>query len=323
MNTLRSVRWTFTATALKRALVILLFLYIARMIDSQALGLFGTYTRLITLLTTFAVFSLDALYIVEKDPDRMYPLFISLPLVLGAILTILLPVGSGLIARLYKTPELQSLILYTFPILLFYVLRQVLKVSLKKEFQFKQTSIFETVNVLLYCARHGDLPLLATQHLGNPDRVFLRRSHRNRAAAVQPRQSISSKAVSCAFPDTCSRENRSLQRKRRLSDHHHRHALDGRVRGDRADLPAGNRLSGERYRIHGHLLPGVERGIVAGHAHDRIGVAGVLPFVRADDQRRHAAQRPALPLLHHINALAPGAVLHPAGEQTGSAGAGR
>ncbi len=151
MSTLRSVRWTFSATVLKRALVILLFLYIARMIDSEALGLFGTYTRLITLLTTFAVFSLDALYIVEKNPERTFPIFVSLPLMLGLILTILLPVCSGSISGLYKTPELQRLILYTFPILMVYVLRQILKVSLKKEFRFKQTSIFETANVLLYC----------------------------------------------------------------------------------------------------------------------------------------------------------------------------
>ncbi len=151
MSTLRNVRWTFSATVLKRALVIVLFLYIARMIDSEALGLFGTYTRLITLLTTLAVFSLDAFYIVEKEPVKAFPLFISLPLILGLALTILLPILAGPIAGLYKTPELKSLILYTFPILMVYVLRQVLKVSLKKEFRFKETSLFETANVLLYC----------------------------------------------------------------------------------------------------------------------------------------------------------------------------
>ncbi len=150
MNTLGSIRWTLSATVFKRALVILLFLYIARVIDSEALGLFGTYTRFITLLTTFAVFSMDALYIVEKDSERMFPLFVSLPLLLGLIATIALPFTSGLIAALYETPELKRIVLYTFPILLVYVLRQVLKVSLKKEFRFKETSLFETVNVLAY-----------------------------------------------------------------------------------------------------------------------------------------------------------------------------
>lgn len=144
-----SVRWSIITNIFKKLITFVLFLYIARIFNSDELGIYREFAVIISFISGISIFSNTTLIIVEKDKNILsqsmgFVLFFSI------ISGILLMIFSNKIGAYYHSDRLSQILFFSVPFIILESLRNLIKADYQKKMMFKFLSLCETYNVILY-----------------------------------------------------------------------------------------------------------------------------------------------------------------------------
>ena len=138
---------------LRRIISLLLFLVIAGWLSQADFGIFRSFSLILLLLSTAATFGLDLHYISSQKRGLLNLLsLIQSGIMLSLGLGVLCTVFAISLGKLYHSPELGRLLLFSLPVLGIEVLRLVNRAWAQKQLKFRELALAETLNVLLYSA---------------------------------------------------------------------------------------------------------------------------------------------------------------------------
>ncbi len=148
-----SIKWNLSLSVIRRSGVAILSLYIARCLDKEDIGLFEVFVRAITFAVMLATLSTEYLYVVRKKAEKYYfSLLTKITLTVASVFTVLFFFSAVPVSIYMKDERLIDLFRYFAIFVFLYSIRKIAKTYLQKKLMFKQFSLFETFNVILYSA---------------------------------------------------------------------------------------------------------------------------------------------------------------------------
>lgn len=149
---IHGIRWNLASTVVRRGLSLVLLYFLATWLSQADFGIFRTFSLLLTIAGVIALLGLDSHYI--TDPSyRHLNLFCFYQLGLGTslLITLLLALGSGILARLYHSPELGMVLAWGSLFVLVEQVRKLLRSVAQVKLKFRELALAETWNVVFYC----------------------------------------------------------------------------------------------------------------------------------------------------------------------------
>jgi len=145
------IRWTLFTSFFRRTITLLLFYFLAKWLTKDDLGVFREYSLILAFLSGVTLLSLDMHYIIEQKRrlTGLLALWQSV-LLASAVWLIILTLASGLLGKLYQSPLLGSLFLWTSLFLVLEIWRKAVRAVAQKNRQFRQLALAETANVVFY-----------------------------------------------------------------------------------------------------------------------------------------------------------------------------
>ncbi len=137
--------WTFAGTFVKQGLTFGLSILLARLLSPADYGLIGIVLVVISYLSSFQDLGLGDAVIYFNDDDSALPTYFTTTALMGSVLTIATFLLAPWIADFYHQPELVPLIRVMSFSIAVNGLRSVSQGIIRKNFQFRQLVVFETV----------------------------------------------------------------------------------------------------------------------------------------------------------------------------------
>ena len=145
------IRWTLSTTILRRAISLILFIFLAKWLSQTDFGIYRSFSAILALLTYLTHFGLDYLYLVSRQKERVNLLaLLQTGLLVSAVITVLLAVFGKNIGAYYHSAELGKVLSYGGGLIFIESLRRIVRVYTQKKFQFKDLALAETLNVIIY-----------------------------------------------------------------------------------------------------------------------------------------------------------------------------
>ncbi len=146
-----SIKWNLTLSVIRRSGVAILSLYIARCLDKDDLGLFEVFIRAITFTVMVATLSTEYLYVIRKKAEEFYfSRLAKTTLAVSAVFSVLFFFSAVPVSIYMKDDRFIEIFRYFAIFVFLYSIRKIAKTYLQKKLMFKQFSLFETFNVILY-----------------------------------------------------------------------------------------------------------------------------------------------------------------------------
>ncbi|HQM04132.1 MAG TPA: oligosaccharide flippase family protein, partial [Candidatus Cloacimonas sp.] len=145
------IRWTLSTTILRRAISLILFIFLAKWLSQTDFGIYRSFSAILALLTYLTHLGLDYLYLVSRQKERVNLLaLLQTGLLVSAVITVLLAVFGKNIGAYYHSAELGKVLSYGGGLIFIESLRRIVRVYAQKKFQFKDLALAETLNVIIY-----------------------------------------------------------------------------------------------------------------------------------------------------------------------------
>ncbi len=149
----QGIRWNIVTTVLRRTMSLALLLALASWLSQSDLGLFRTYSLILTMLTIFAVLGMDSNVITMKR-HRLLAIhsFAQLGIGFSVIISIVMVFIAQSFGNLYHSKELVILLRCTSIFVVVEALRRLLRSIAQVRLKFKELALAETWNVVFYCS---------------------------------------------------------------------------------------------------------------------------------------------------------------------------
>lgn len=149
---MHGIRWNLVTTVIRRGFSLVFLFFLASWLSQSDLGVYRTYSLILTIAAVFAILGLDSNYITGTKLQRLNLFaFAQIGTALGLIVSLLLALSSTWLAKQYHSPELGPILRWTSLFVLVEVLRRLLRSVAQTKLKFRELALGETWNVLFYC----------------------------------------------------------------------------------------------------------------------------------------------------------------------------
>lgn len=149
---MHGIRWNLVTTVIRRGFSLIFLFFLASWLSQSDLGIYRTYSLILTIAAVFAILGLDSNYITGKKLQRLNLFaFAQIGTALGLLVSLILALSSAWLAKLYNSPELCPILRFTSLFVLVEVLRRLLRSYAQTRLKFRELALGETWNVLFYC----------------------------------------------------------------------------------------------------------------------------------------------------------------------------
>lgn len=150
---MHGIRWNLVTTVIRRGFSLVFLFFLASWLSQSDLGVYRTYSLILTIAAVFAILGLDSNYITGIRLQRLNLFtFAQIGSALGLLTSMVLALSSAWLAALYKSPELGTILRFTSLFVLVEVLRRLFRSFAQTKLKFRELALGETWNVLFYCA---------------------------------------------------------------------------------------------------------------------------------------------------------------------------
>ncbi len=148
---LRGIRWNLATGVLRRIISGTLVFFLADWLSQADFGVFRTFSLILVVGTTLAVFGMNNHYLTDKRRRHLDLFaFTQISSALALLISIAISLASGFLGRVYHSPELGLILRWAAFFVIVEVTRANVRAKAQLLYRFRELAIAETINVLFY-----------------------------------------------------------------------------------------------------------------------------------------------------------------------------